>query len=208
MQKHKYYNYFNETHKYYLTKQRYMECQLITAINAAICLKELPIDSKSIEYERLVDLVCARHGSAINVELAYRYLRLKTFMVDFTWENVVKYLKKETINIRNPIEFGVREKFGHSILAIDCEDENNKRNYIHIGSGKSEPSPSIKEQKIRKVRVLNFNAAPNQWITWKNLLRYVRNFEYNRQLPKEFKVFMLDPWYIDRLLCNENVKWH
>lgn len=63
------FNYFNEKDKYYINSQKYSECQLVTAINATIYLNETSILSHSIEYERLIDLVGARHGSAVNIEV-------------------------------------------------------------------------------------------------------------------------------------------
>jgi len=59
-----------------LDSQRYSECQLVSAINAAVYLGEPLVDPSSEEYERLVDLVGARHGSALHIRDAVRYLRL------------------------------------------------------------------------------------------------------------------------------------
>lgn len=62
----------------YLNKQIYSECQLITAINAYYYLTGKAIDQNSDEYEELVDLVKARNGAAIQVEIAHRKLGLVT----------------------------------------------------------------------------------------------------------------------------------
>lgn len=59
-----------------LETQKYSECQLVAVINAAAYLGQPLVDPNSEEYERLVDLVCARTGSAIRIDLAIHYLRL------------------------------------------------------------------------------------------------------------------------------------
>lgn len=65
-----------------LNSQKYSECQLVAIINAATYLGEKPVDPDSEEYERLVDLVGARHGSAIHVRSAVSYLRLVMHEID------------------------------------------------------------------------------------------------------------------------------
>ena len=59
-----------------LETQKYQECQLVAVINAAAYLGQPLVDPKSEEYERLVDLVGARHGSAIAIRHAVWYLRM------------------------------------------------------------------------------------------------------------------------------------
>jgi hypothetical protein len=77
------------TRRSYLERQKYAECQLVSAINAAIHLGEPRVDPRSEEYERLVDLVGARHGSAIQIERAHRYLRLvREPLVPLSWDRV------------------------------------------------------------------------------------------------------------------------
>lgn len=203
----KYLGYYNLTHEYYLNSQKYMECQLVTAINAAICLNEIPVEANSAEYDRLVDLVSARNGSAISIKDAYKYLRLEPFFVPFTWENVVKYLKKRVINVKNPIEFLVRSPRtgSHSILAIDCCDGKNLPSEWTMAENSDE---EIKKRfkKGKMVKVLNFKPAPTGWIKWEKLLEYVKTNMFKNQLPKEFKVFRLNPWYIRQLQCSYNEK--
>jgi len=179
-------NYSNETDKYYLNSQRYLECQLITAINAATCLMEVPIKQYSAEYERLVDLCCARIGVALNIEIVWRYLRLAPFDAKFCWENVVGYLSQQWINTKNPIEFNVRNIGRHSILAVDCD------------------------AKKEKVKVLNYTDSPfvkNNWISWKDLVKCAKKANYpENTFPKDFRVFKLDPWYIRQLQIERNHK--
>ncbi len=59
-----------------LDTQKYSECQLVAVINAAAYLGQPLVDPNSEEYERLVDLVGARHGAAIAIRHAMGYLRL------------------------------------------------------------------------------------------------------------------------------------
>lgn len=119
-------NYFNEKDKYYINLQKYSECQLISAINAAIFLNELPVLQDSIEYERLVDLVSARHGASINIKYAHQYLRLICYELEtITLNEVKKYL-----NVNRPIEAGIHTPSFHSALIIDhCKKD---RNYVRV----------------------------------------------------------------------------
>ena len=183
-------NYFNEPEKYYLNDQNYTECQLITAINAAICLCELPVLQGSIEYERLVDMICARCGGAISIEKAWEYLRLKPFNDTFSWKNLNSYLHGQRINTKNPVEFSLLKKFRHSVLAIDCE----------------------KRKGQKYVRVLNpgfhtVGELPTKdgWLKWEPLVRYAKKWN-NGKMPKYFRVFKLDPWYIRQLQIEKNQK--
>lgn len=104
--------------KLYLYGQNYMECQLVTAINAGIRLGERRIDPESAEYERLVDLVGARHGSAICVEKAIDYLRMDCIPIEPTKEALVKSLESGY-----PVEIGVwtEERGYHSICATEWD---------------------------------------------------------------------------------------
>ena len=103
----------------YLDTQRYSECQVVTAINAWICLThptaeevEALLESK---YEHLVDLSGARHGAAIwvgkvhnelGIEISDRFERL------YGWENAGYPL---------PIEISVwHPRYGyHSVCCVE-----------------------------------------------------------------------------------------
>jgi len=172
-------NYFNEPEKYYLNSQKYSECQLVTAINAAIYLCELPITQNSIEYERLVDLVCARNGSAISIELAYSYLRIIPTEIIFEWNNMTKYLDK-----KYPIEVSLwHKKFGlHSSLIIDYKI------------------------KPRNVRILNFTyeTDKNCWMEWSCLRQYVVKTKI--KMSRKCAYYNLNPWYIRDLQIKNNIE--
>lgn len=170
-------NYFNESEKYYLNSQKYSECQLVTAINAAIYLCELPVAQDSIEYERLVDLVRARNGSAINIELAHNYLRIISTEITFTWNNIVKYLDK-----KYPVEISIwHRKIGfHSSLIIDYK------------------------AKSRNVRMLNFKYETDKkcWMKWSSLRQYV--VKPKIKMSRKCAYYTLNPWYVRDLQIKNN----
>lgn len=182
------FNYFNEKDKYYINSQRYSECQLVSAINAAIYLNEVPVLQHSIEYERLVDLASTRHGGAIHIDLAHKYLRIIPKEIDVTLENIKKYLNTSITNSGNPIEIGIyHKKYGtHSVLIIDYSDS-----YVHKQS-----------KSTKMVRVLNLEFTNNRWwIPWRKFRTYLPDKSLNI-IPK-CQVFKLDPWYLrDLQICN------
>jgi len=115
--------------KKYLNQQKYMECQLVTAINAYYHLtgKSIKIDSE--EYEELVDLCKGRFGAAINIYAVYDKLGIevdenKMFLSDFIYEFDKKDLGKKIIHRSShpfPIELLVyHKKTGyHSVCVVD-----------------------------------------------------------------------------------------
>ncbi len=100
-----------------LDSQKYSECQLVSAINAAVHLGEPPVDPSSEEYERLVDLVGARHGSAIHIRDAVRYLRLVRYEIK---PITVNNIRAKTLS-GHPVSVNIwhREVGFHSVLLTD-----------------------------------------------------------------------------------------
>jgi hypothetical protein len=100
----------------YLNKQLYSECQLVTAINIYYFLTGKVIEQNSNTYEELVDLINARHGSAIDIKKAHEKLGLtvikKTVYLWDIWED-----KKLLL----PIEATVWHKRTgfHSVAIVD-----------------------------------------------------------------------------------------
>lgn len=168
-------NYFNEKEKYYINSQKYSECQLVAAINASIFLNELPVLQNSIEYERLVDLVCARIGAAISIRYAHEYLRIICYELGVITLN----LTKKYLDDKKPIEVGVwHERVGfHSVLII-----------------------AYKKTENYSVQVLNFKQVTDSegWIEWKIFKQYIRKVK-----PAGW-AFAMDPWYIRRLQIDNN----
>lgn len=170
-------NYFNEKDKYYINSQKYSECQLVSAINAAIFLNEIPVIKDSIEYERLVDLVHARNGSAISIKYAHQYLRLVATKLDFIDFSILKNF----LDNKNPIEAKIyHKKTGlHSVLIID--------HYRKEGN---------------HLRVLNCKQITDNkgWVEWKILKKY-----FWKTLPSGW-AFELNPWYLRDLQIKNNQK--
>lgn len=145
------------TVKKFIDKQRYSECQLVTAINAAIYLGQSTVDPSSEEYERLVDLSLARCGPAICVERAYTYLRIekKEFETFPNFEQVAQFLHEG-----HPIEATIRYPGGgyHSVLIIGTDTKYN---------------PRKKPKRKKYVQVLNFIHTDKEFkIEWHKFRRY------------------------------------
>lgn len=110
----------------YQNEQRYSECQLVSALNAAYCLGEKLIHPDSEEYERLVDLTGARHGNCINVYKAYEYLRLNYIDVKPEWGSIWFAME---MNL--PISVGVISAVNnfHSTVIIEMKHNNKTGDY-------------------------------------------------------------------------------
>lgn len=137
----------------YLNKQKYMECQLVSAINASIFLGLGSVQQYSNEYERLVDLVGARYGSAIEVKKAHEYLGLGCRPLErkeISFQRV-----KQLLEDGHPIELGIHHKKigNHSVLLVSSTWGNKKY-----------------------VKVCNFSEETdeNGWIGWTRFYRYFR----------------------------------
>lgn len=102
----------------YLERQKYSECQLITALNAYYYLTgKVFCKQDSQEYEDLVDLCCARNGAAININKVHNKLGLvilekHRFLSDFCLDR-----KKLPL----PIETSVWHRLTgfHSVCIVD-----------------------------------------------------------------------------------------
>lgn len=104
--------------KKYLNKQKYSECQLITAINAYYFLTGKTLEQDSNEYEDLVTLCGARYGSATSIEKIYKRLNLK---IIWSGSSLFDLEYKGGQKIPLPIEFNCwHKKTGfHSTLIVD-----------------------------------------------------------------------------------------
>ena len=126
-----------------INRQKYSECQLVAAFNAAIFLGTRERIGK-YEYEYLVDLTGARFGSCISVGKSYPVLGIDYTDVEPTKESVVTYL-----SLGAPVQVNVwHEKTGfHTVLIVDY---NKKKD---------------------KVKVVNFRHITNRkmWVSWDEL---------------------------------------
>jgi len=123
---------------------------LVSAINAAIYLGQPPVEQDSPEYERLVDFVSARHGSAIDIGKAHEYLKLSSEMVPSTLEEI-----KKSLDVKRPIEITVfHDKTGsHNVLVVDYKEN--------------------------RLKVLNFHyvTTRHMWVGWEVLDQYICRLE-------------------------------
>lgn len=101
----------------YINKNLYSECQLITALNAYYYLTGKCIRQKSKRYEKLVDLVGARYGSAINIEKVWNKLGLRVIKEG----NSLFDFKPTDL----PLEYSIwHKKYGfHSTLIVNYNIE-------------------------------------------------------------------------------------
>ena len=98
----------------YIETQKYSDCQLVAAQNAAIHLK-LPLIPEG-EYEAMVDAIRARHGAALNMKPVFERLGIVPLMMPLSINVVKAFL---TIGI--PICFNVHslEYGNHTIAAVE-----------------------------------------------------------------------------------------
>jgi len=101
----------------YINRQKYSECQLISAINAYYFLTRKTVKQDSEEYERLVDTCGGRHGAALRhgMQRVYREFGLKILEEHPTlWE-----FKQRRLPL--PIEATLWHKRTgfHSVLIVD-----------------------------------------------------------------------------------------
>ena len=128
-----------------INAQKYMECQLVTVINALTYLNNKHIDPESDEYERLVDLVGARYGSAIQIGKAMEYLGIGYDFIPKHFNSVKKSLRNN-----RPVGIGIWcLGYGfHSCIIIDVKGD--------------------------RVKVPNFTKKTNRgWIAWGQIKPYI-----------------------------------
>jgi len=161
--------------------QKYSECQLVTALNATYCLGEQPIKPDSSEYERLVDFVSARDGSAIRIEKSYSYLKLRFLDIKPDFEHIQGALSQGM-----PVSFGVwTEKHGfHSVLITEIQHDNKKGGY--------------------QLRVPNLQPYTDKemWIHWKDLKKLQR---VDKNIGPEngyLRAFFRDPLFAPESYTN------
>lgn len=109
----------------YINSQRYSDCQLVSAVNCYHYLTGKTVEYKSKQYEKLVDLVGARHGGAISIEKAYKKLGIKVinhYHNDYEFHKS-RYREGKVISIPLPMEISVYHKrYGrHSVAVVDYE---------------------------------------------------------------------------------------
>lgn len=134
----------------YHNKNKYSECQMMTALNARYYLTGEYVSQDSDEYEKLVDLCGARHGSAVNIEKVWDKLNIE---IKETYLNSLDWEENGIENPPLPLEIMVWHKaYGfHSVLAVDYEP------------------------KTDALRIVNFRYATNLrgWIFCEDLFHFI-----------------------------------
>ena len=106
----------------YILKNKYSECQLVSALNAYYYLTGKYIKQNSKRYENLVDLAKARHGAAISIEKVWNKLGIKIIKES---NSILDFVKGNTIML--PLEYNIwHKRYGfHSTLIVDHEPKCN-----------------------------------------------------------------------------------
>jgi len=144
-----------ELWRLYHHKQNYSDCQLVTALNAFCFLtRGYHLPQKSRTYEKFVDLVGARHGSAIDIYRVHERLGIRVvkeweslFSLQHDGHSPMDAHEKKGPNEcvgRNtalplPLEMSVWNKhYGfHSVLAVDYEPITNSFRITNFGRATS-----------------------------------------------------------------------
>ena len=161
----------------YQDSQLYSECQLISVLNAAYFLGEKTVNKE--EYDRLIDMVGARYGSAISIERSYKYLRVEFIDIKPDID-----MMRNAIGQGYPIGFGVwTQKHGlHSVTAIEVEHDNSRGYY--------------------KFRVPNLKpyTDKNMWIHQNDLKELIKVGTKENIGPTTgyFRAFFIDPLHVHR----------
>lgn len=120
--------------KRYIEKQLYSECQVVAALNAAICLGLPRIPRRGERYEALVDLARARIGAAIYIGKVKEHLGIKTHRIPVSLKAISGQLE-----LGHPVGlvvWTVRTGF-HSVMVVAIKDRflkvTNFRDYTTDG---------------------------------------------------------------------------
>jgi len=108
----------------YINHQKYSECQLVTALNAYYYLTGKQYCKPfSDEYEELVDLCAARHGSAIFINKIHKKLNLEItekhkFIEGFFYDDD---MNRKNTKLPLPINAVIHHRLTgfHSVLIVD-----------------------------------------------------------------------------------------
>lgn len=98
--------------KKYIQKQKYYDCQLVSAVNACI-FHGLPVPSKE-EYEALVDLTDCRHAAPLHMDTAHYRLGLRSVGVK---SPTLKWMETHL-----PVDLCIlRWGYFHNVLVVKIE---------------------------------------------------------------------------------------
>ena len=145
-----------------LETQKYQECTLVTLINAATYLGEPPVDPESEEYERLVDLVGARHGSAGYTYHAVSYLRLIEHKIEPVTKDAIRH---QVIN-GHPVQVGLQHPVVgfHAVLLTDSNGRS-----VRVWNLRSKGYPHDRLSWERLIEMMAMVAPHNRHAYWYEL---------------------------------------
>ena len=154
--------------------QRYSECQLVSALNAASWLESIESYPSNVEYEKLVDLCMAREGAAITIVSAYKQLNLEYFDVQPIWNNILLYVRKHNWPIGVNIE---SKQYGfHNVLIIQTKYEDHCW-WVQVPN-------------------LNFHTDDDMWIRWNDFSQLITKLPNIQPQCGLFRVFVKESFYL------------
>lgn len=162
----------NREWKKYHNRQKYSECQLVTALNIYYYLTGKWTNQESKRYENLIDLCGARHGSAVQIEKVWKRLKIepKQFF-RHTYELLEWQEEKSNVGFPLPLEVSIWHKRSgfHSAAIVDYE------------------------MRTECVRILNFRheTSTTGWLFLEDLYKFLVN-NPNLDKPRyKFRLFGL-----------------
>lgn len=107
----------------YHNRQKYSECQLVTALNIYYHLTGKWVKQESKRYENLVDLCGARHGSAVHIEKVWKRLKIEPKRIFKEYELSEWQEERNSKKIPLPLEANTWHKLHgfHSVAIVDHE---------------------------------------------------------------------------------------
>jgi len=109
----------------YHNRQKYSECQLVTALNIQYYLTGKSIKQESQRYEDLVDLCGARHGSAAHIEKVWKRLKIEPKQIFSGVYDLSEWQEKKNSEKKIPLPLEANtwhKRHGfHSVAIVDYE---------------------------------------------------------------------------------------
>ncbi len=114
----------------YINRQKGQQCQLITALNIWTYFTGKTMDIESKAYEKLVDLVGARYGTAISVNRAHKKLGIEPHEYSYSTYLVAgPYSTPKTKIVKMPIPFELlvwHKRTGyHSVAVVEYDEKTD-----------------------------------------------------------------------------------
>lgn len=126
----------------------YSHCQLVTAFNALIFYGKSAPRQHGKRFERLIDLIYARNGSALAVSRAHHELGLKTVTIPHNIRAIKRHLDRG-----RPVEIHITRDWAgfHSVLIVGYQDGH----YLVTNWNQHEAVSRVTSRELRKGEGLN-----------------------------------------------------